>query len=353
MSTLDYIGFDVHKKTISFCAKAGDGRILDEGQIAARRVDLNTWAKARSRPWIGAMEATLFTGWIYDLLRPQAQALKVAHPTMLRAITASKKKNDRVDARKIADLLRCNLLPECYMAPSQTRERRRILRYRNLVVREATRMKNRISGLLMETGTPYNKGKLHGKAYFAELLGNLQETPASVRDLLGLSRGQLDLFESIQARLVKELVGDPELADRVERLRSIDGVGAILALTWVLEIGEVKRFGSIRQAQSYCGLTSAQHHSAGIERRGPISKQRNKHLQTMLIEGAKLAPRFNEHLAAVHTRELGRGNRNRATLAVARKMVAYLMAVDKSGQPFQVRSCEARPVVGQGSERAT
>jgi len=252
MSSLEYIGFDVHKKTITFCAKTGDGQIVDEGKIAARRGDLNAWAKARSRPWMGAMEATLFTGWIYDLLRPQAEALKVAHPAMLRAITASKKKNDRVDARKIADFAALQSATECYMAPSQTRELRRILRYRNLVVREATRMKNRIAGLLMETGTPYNKGRLHGKAYFAELLGTLQETPASVRELLRLSRGQVDLFENIQSRLVKELVGDPELAERVERLRSIEGVGPILALTWVLEIGEVKRFTSIRQAQSYC-----------------------------------------------------------------------------------------------------
>src|ERR1700687_3839935 len=106
MRCLDYIGFDVYKKSITFCAKAGDGQILDEGKIAARRGDLNAWAKARGRPWMGAMEATLFTGWIYDLLRPQAEALKVAHPAMLRAITASKKKNHRVDARKIADLLR-------------------------------------------------------------------------------------------------------------------------------------------------------------------------------------------------------------------------------------------------------
>jgi hypothetical protein len=61
-------------------------------------------------------------------------------------------------------------------------------------------------------------------------------------------------------------------------------------------------------------------------------------LQTVLIEAAKLAPRWNEQLAALHARELGRGNHNRATLAVARKLVAYLMAVDKSGKPFQVRT---------------
>jgi transposase len=57
------------------------------------------------------------------------------------------------------------------MAPSWTPDLRRVLRCRNLVVREATRMKNRITGLLMETGTPYNKKRLHGKRYFNELMG--------------------------------------------------------------------------------------------------------------------------------------------------------------------------------------
>jgi len=80
MNSIDYIGFDIHKKTISFCAKAQDGQILDEGTITARRYDLEAWAKRRAGPWVGAMEATLFTGWIYDYLKPLAQELKVAHP---------------------------------------------------------------------------------------------------------------------------------------------------------------------------------------------------------------------------------------------------------------------------------
>jgi hypothetical protein len=78
--------------------------------------------------------------------------LKVAHPLMLRAIAAAKRKNDTIDARKIADCLRCDLLPECHMASTEIRDRRRTLRYRNLVLRQAVQMKNRVSGLLMETG---------------------------------------------------------------------------------------------------------------------------------------------------------------------------------------------------------
>ncbi|RLB68054.1 MAG: IS110 family transposase, partial [Deltaproteobacteria bacterium] len=85
----------------------------------------------------------------------------------------------------------------------------------------------------------------------------------------------------------------------------------------------------------YCGLCSAQDESAGVNKRGPISKKRNKHLQTVLIEAAKLAPRWSPQLAAVHDKELATGNCNSATLAVARKMVAYMLAVDKNQEVFR------------------
>ena len=89
-----------------------------------------------------------------------------------------------MDARKIADLLRCNLLPRCYMAPSDLRELRRVLRYRNLMVAEAVRMKNKTAGLLMEVGAEYNKEKLHHKGYFRELLDNVTNVPNSVLEQL-------------------------------------------------------------------------------------------------------------------------------------------------------------------------
>ena len=114
---------------------------------------------------------------------------------------------------------------------------------------------------------------------------------------------------------------------------TIPGVGEVTALTWALEIGDPHRF-SVRQAISYCGLYSAQKESAGKETRGPISKKRNKHLQAMLIEAAKLAPQRNPRLAEIHERELAKGNRNRATLAIARKLVTYLLTVDKTETDF-------------------
>lgn len=337
MNTIHYIGFDVHKKSVSYCVKTAAGRMVEEGEVGATRQALREWAQQRTEPWRGAMEATLFSGWIYDTRKPFAAGLQMGHPAMMKAIGASKKKNDRLDARKTADLVRCDLLPACYVAPPEIRELRRLLRYRNLVVGQAVRMKNKISGLLMEVGAPYHKQRLHGKKYFGELLDNLEDVPESVKDLLRLSRGALVMFEATQRQILRRLQQHPSLVERVKRLESIAGVGTATALTWTLEVAEAQRFASLAHAVSYCGLTAAQRSSAGKEQRGPISKQRNAHLQTVLIEAAKLAPRWNAQLAAVHARALERGHRNRATLAVARKLVAYLLAVDKSGQPFQVR----------------
>jgi len=122
------------------------------------------------------------------------------------------------------------------------------------------------------------------------------------------------------------------------RLKTISGVGDVVALTWVLEVVAPERFGAIRQAVSYCGPCSAERESAGKQRRGPLSKQRNEHLQWALIGAAKIAVLWNAQLAVVHQRELQRGNRNRAPLAVARNVVAYLLAIDKSGKNFKPRA---------------
>jgi hypothetical protein len=86
MKAYHYVGLDVHKKTISYCVKQVDGTILDEGKIDATRKELYAFADRLPRPWAGAMEATLFTGWIYDCLLPLADELKVGHSYLLKAI---------------------------------------------------------------------------------------------------------------------------------------------------------------------------------------------------------------------------------------------------------------------------
>jgi transposase len=330
-----FIGLDVHKKTISYCVKDAAGRVHMEGKVGSTRQQLDDWLRTLPQPRMIAMEATVFTGWIYDHLLPHAEAVKVAHPHILRAIAAAKKKNDRIDASKIADCLRCDFLPECHMSSQAIRERRRTLRYRNLIVKQMVQMKNRVACLLMEDGISYDKQRLHRVGYFSELLtcGEINE---SIRPLLQLGREHIQRSQRLDQALISSLENDPLLSERLRRLKTIPGVGPITALTWILEIGDFARFHSVKQAISYCGLCSAEKSSADKMMRTPISKQRNKHLQTTLVEAAKLAPRYSSDLALVRDQEMQKGNRNRATLAVARKLVAYMLAVERRQQDFIV-----------------
>jgi len=242
MGPMYYIGLDVHKQKISYCVKDVLGKVHAEGWIPATRLDLDRWMKTLPQPWSAAMEATMFSGWIYDHLKPHAAELKVAHPLMLRAIAAAKKKNDRIDANKICDCLRCDFLPECYMMPTAIRERRRTLRYRNLLVRQMVQMKIKTSSLLMEAGVSYNKQKLHKAGYFRELLATNPDIDEGLRSLLRQCRETVVRLAKTESALLHSLQHDRLLVERVERLLSIPAIGPITALTWALEIGEVQRF---------------------------------------------------------------------------------------------------------------
>src|SRR3984893_1609334 len=248
MTSMNFIGLDIHKKTISYCGKDAAGAVLAEGTIPSTRQSLDDWIRTLHQPWTVAMEATMFTGWIYDQLLPHAAAVKVAHPLMLRAIAAAKKKTDRIDASKIADCLRCNFLPECYMASTEIRERRRTLRYRKLLVRQNVQLRNKVSQMLMESGVVYNKQKLHKVGYFKELMTTNPDIGEGLRPLLAICREAIVRIGKTEGALVRSLARDPLLSERVERLMTIPAVGPITALTWVLEVDDVARFGSVKQA---------------------------------------------------------------------------------------------------------
>ena len=207
------------------------------------------------------------------------------------------------------------------LASREIRDRRRVLRYRNLLVRQSVQMKNRVGSMLMETGICYNKQKLHQRRYFRRLVEDQANAmPESMPELLRLSRSTIDGLGQMNKQLLHALQVDPTLAARVRRLMTIPGVGQVLSLTWALEMGDISRFRSVKDAISYCGLCESRGESSGGKaQRTPISKKRNKHLQTMLIEAAKVATRWHPELAALYEREKQKGHRNRGTLARLRE----------------------------------
>jgi transposase len=223
------------------------------------------------------------------------------------------------------------LFPPCFIISPELGALRQQLRFRRLLVEEQVMFKNKTAGLLMGAGVEYERRRLHGKRYFKELVRDSEWISGELRPLLEFNRQQMDSLKGMDRQLMGMLERHPLLMARIEALQAIDGVGPVTALTWALEIARPERFSSIKQAMRYCGLTSALRESAGQQKRGPLSKQRNRHLQSALMEAAKLAPQFNEKLKEVHRKASEKKvHQNRATLAVARKLVAYLLAADRA-----------------------
>ena len=158
------------------------------------------------------------------------------------------------------------------MASTAIRERRRTLRYRNLLVRQMVQMKIKISALPMAAGVSYNKQKLHQAGYFRELLATNPDIDEGLCSLLRLCRETVVRLGKNESALVRSLERDSLLVERIERLMSIPAVGPITALTWALEVGDVKRFSSIKKAVSYCGLCGAEKSSGNTVQRTPLSK---------------------------------------------------------------------------------
>jgi len=331
---LHYVGFDVHKKTIRVCVQNRSGDVVQETTIASCPSELVRWIKEMApKKWIGGLEATVFSSWVYDTLKPYADDVLMGNPRRLVAISQAKHKSDHLDARTLANLLRSDYFPDCYVLPIEVRRLRNFLRYRNNLMRELVRFKNKTACLLMSAGITYNKRRLHGRRYFHSLVER-EDLPPELKELLHLKRLPIDFFR-VQARMVlRKLEKHPGLVRRLELLKTIPGIGPITALSWILEVWDPNRFPSVKHAHSYCGLCSGRKESAGKERRTPISKQRNAHLQWVLIEAAKVAKDRSERLHEIYDKVQRKKNHNAATIAVARKLVSYLMAVDKSGKPF-------------------
>src|SRR5438309_6949757 len=146
--------------------------------------------------------------WIFQHLKPYAMELKTGAPVRLKAITAGKRKTDCLDARMLADLLRCNLFPECYVMPPEYAELRRQLRYRALLVHTEVQFKTKAAGLLIENGVAYDTNRLHRKKYFSALI-KTSDIPEELKRLLGFNRMQMKRCSASIAP--SSLVCDPTL----------------------------------------------------------------------------------------------------------------------------------------------
>ena len=154
------------------------------------------------------------------------------------------------------------------MPPIEYGSLRCYLRERALLVRARVMFKNKTAGLLIRRGVPYETGKLHGKRYFGALPEDNAALVEDLKPLLAFNRTQIERLEEMDDVITRHLIREPLLKERIQRLKSIAGVGDLTALCWAVEVGEPSRFPNERHAISYCGLCAAERNPPGYKSAG-------------------------------------------------------------------------------------
>src|SRR5712691_166961 len=160
-----YVGVDLHRKTAHVVALDQRGEAILSRRVATHPDELlRVFGELDHQPLEVAFEATLGWGWFADLLADAGIPAHMAHPLATKAISSARVKNDSVDAKTLAHLLRTNLLPEAWIAPPEAREARRLARMRTSLVRVRSQLRCQIHAVLAEHGGHWEFSDVFGKA---------------------------------------------------------------------------------------------------------------------------------------------------------------------------------------------
>ena len=297
----------------------------------------------RRRPDRLVIEVGPSAGWIADLAERLAIELQVANPShegwRWRRV---KKKTDRVDALKLAQLSAVNQLPVVCLPSKTVREWRALIHYRQSLVARRTAIKNAIRSILHRQAIPMPAGKkgwtqaqrrrLDGLAGcstdFAEFWEGLEPQEwwrGQLAEELEQLRAVESAISSVERRLDKFAEGDA----RVKRVRSAPGVGPRLSETVVAVIGDPHRFRNGKQVAAYAGLVPRVFQSGSMDRNGRITGAGNRCLRSILIEVSWLGLNRNPWMKEVFDR-VCRGSKTRrkiAIVAVARRLLIWCWAM--------------------------
>ena len=332
-----YVGLDVHQSQSSFCVLDGNGKVVKRMQVRGHCSKLIDVVEELPRPFVICYEASCGYGYLYDRLRKVARRVVVAHPGQLRLIFRSKKKNDRVDAKKLATLLFLDQVPPVYVPSIDVRSWRSLIDFRHRLVAKRTRAKNGLRSLCRGHGIALpsakrlwtRKGRKRlAEQVFATLPSGLQ------RDLL------LDELEYFDRRITQVEKGLKTLADGhpgVSLLRSIPGVGPRTAEAIVAYIDKAQRFSRNKTLGSYFGLVPCQDQSAGSNRLGHITQEGPATVRKLLVEAAWQGIRRSAHIRAYFQRvQAADPNRKKVALvATAHYLVRVMHAMLRTGEMWR------------------
>jgi len=330
------VGIDVHKKRCQTCLKDEKGRLIEEfsvpnsieGAVQLTKV-LEGYGEAKV-----VLEST-GNLWIriYDTLSQQPRIKVVlANPNKTRIIAEAKIKNDRMDARVLADLVRADFVAESYVPNKEIREQRALLRQRRSLVEDTVAIKNRIHNLLDKYNLQPKYSDLFGKQG-REWLRNLQLSSIE-RTILDVNLKQLESLEESIATLTTKIAQEAIHRPDVKLLMGFTGIDYYSAMLLINEIGPVTRFPSAKKLVSYAGLAPGIRQSAEHTVHGRITRDGNKYIRWILIEAAQHASRYDPKLKGFYQRVAARRGYQKAITAVARKMLVSIYYVLKRQEEY-------------------
>jgi transposase len=308
-----------------------EGKIKDERKVY--HSDLRHLQKYFSsfRKGTGvSIEATRNWYWFVDFLEDLGLEAKLVHAKKARVIAESTIKTDKVDARTLAHLDRCNFLPQAYIADKKTRSRRELLRYYMGLVKIRTSIKNRVHAILAKNNIQHGFSDLFGKAGL-EFLKGLDLTRIFRLEL----NGYLEVLEEIKDKInetKRAIKKECNLSEHAKRLTTIPGISFFSALLLASEIADINRFKTYKRLCCYAGLVSTTRQTSDTTIQGHIIKDSNKYIRYALIEAVPIAVKNDPKLWLLYNKLLRKKGRQKAKIAVARKLLVtiYFMLRDNT-----------------------
>jgi transposase len=330
-----YCGIDLHSNNVYVV-------VLDESDSVVLRcrlpnelaVILSSLEPFRERLTGIAVESTFNWYWLVDGLMEAEYRVHLANPAAMQQYSGLKHADDRSDARWLAHMLRIGVLPEGYIYPRERRGLRDLLRRRTCLVQQRTATVLGLQNLVSRTTGRRASGRTLEAMDPAELQAQLGD--ANVSLAAESTRTVLKCLEAEVGRLEKEVLRQLRPDPLFGLLKSVAGVGNILAPTIRLETGDIGRFADAGHYVSYCRCVGSRHVTNGKTKGQGNTKNGNPYLSWAWLEAANFAIRFYPAVRRFYERKQARTHRVVALKAVAHKLARAGYYVMRDHVPFKI-----------------
>ena len=328
-------GIDLHARTMYLCILDRAGQTLLHRNLPTRpEALLDALAPFRSADLVVGCECLFAWYWLADLCEREGIPFALGHALGMRSIHGLKTKSDKLDSWKIAQLLRGGNFPCAYVYPRRFRATRDLLRRRLHFVRFRSELLTHLKMSEAQANLEPLKQRLDHPSNRAGFPERFPE--GSSRSSIAADCRLLDSIDDLVGDLERELVACAKGDDLAAfyRLRSVPGIGEILAMTIFYEIPDFDRFDTVQQFASYARLVAPRGESAGKLGGASGRKQGNVHLKWAFSEAAVLLLRNNPRAQKLHSRLVARFGKAKALSVLAHKLGRAVFHMQKRQQPF-------------------